>query len=137
MSIRMLQREDEQEEVEVTWDDQKQINRFSFLNNRLDSLKGEMKRLREEKEYMSDLLLELQLADPEDPISYKIDISFVTISTERALELTEKSGEKLDVKLEEGEEEEEKIKKEMSELKVSLYSKFGKAINLERDEEES
>ncbi|CAB5343784.1 unnamed protein product [Rhizophagus irregularis] len=63
--MRMLN-QDEEADVEVTWEDQQKINSFT------------------RKEYLDDLTEELELADEDDRIKYKIGEAFISISVEQA-----------------------------------------------------
>jgi len=76
------------------------------------------------------------LMDEEDIVSYKIDITLISIPVSQALEITTENMESIDSKLEKLEKSLEELNEEMGKLKGKLYAKFGKAINLERDLED-
>ncbi|KAJ3287337.1 hypothetical protein HK104_008653 [Borealophlyctis nickersoniae] len=150
-------KEGEEADAEVTWEDQQNINSFSKLNARLDQIEEiyQEKKVptltaawsrrfediaktarfvpkQKEKEYLEDLESELELADEDELIKYRIGDAFVSLPLEEcneriASESAEISGEldKLSAKM-------EGIGKEMAKLKAILYGKFGKSINLER-----
>ncbi|KLT40435.1 Prefoldin, subunit 4 [Cutaneotrichosporon oleaginosum] len=138
----LLAPEDEGDGIEVAWEDQQRINTFSKLNNRLadiqDRLKIKIAEEREqesrrspqdEKEYYDDLEMELELAD--GPVLYKLGEAFFQLSLPAA-----KKQLRADIKRYNGEIGELRAQADecvhgMDELKVLLYAKFGKQINLE------
>ena len=63
-----LLNEGEDNESQVTWEDQNNINKFSKLNVRLDALDTKYEAKKTEKEYLEDLSNELELADEEELI---------------------------------------------------------------------
>ncbi|KAJ1987565.1 hypothetical protein GGI25_005679 [Coemansia spiralis] len=127
----LLQREEERD-VEVTWEDQQRINTFSKLNTRLESLEDEYKKQKTEKEYLDDLAMEIELLDDEQPVPYKIGDAFVMLPLEKAQNRVEKEKDAIDAVVEDLDSQIAGISAEMEELKKALYSRFGKAINLER-----
>ncbi|CAO3614051.1 unnamed protein product [Cunninghamella echinulata] len=63
-NIRMLNKQEEVDsEVEVSWANQQQINSFSKLNSKIDNLEEQHAKIKQEKEYLDDVGLELELAD--------------------------------------------------------------------------
>lgn len=64
---------------------------------------------------------------------YKIGEAFISISVEQAQQRIEKDKEILIQELEQIQNEMNSINEQMSQLKVHLYGKFGKAINLEKE----
>ncbi|RPA86567.1 Gim complex component GIM3-like protein [Ascobolus immersus RN42] len=129
---RMLSKEEEiPDSVTVTRIDQDRINKFSTLHQKRGLLEAELERKNEEKTDLSELLDELELADDEELFPLKIGDSFYHLPAEEVREHLEASSERMGKEIEAFEEKVEGIKKEMSELKVVLYAKFGKAINLE------
>lgn len=77
--------------------------------------------------------MELELADEDESVRYKIGDAFVHISALEAIEKVEKESEKLGLGLEEVKQQIETVQGKMEELKKELYAKFGNAINLEKD----
>ncbi|KAG1210115.1 hypothetical protein G6F69_005757 [Rhizopus microsporus] len=133
-NIRMLSEKEEADgDVEVTWIDQERINEFSKYNAKIDDLEEEYEKLKKEKEYLDDVAMELELADEDEPVRYKIGDAFVHISVSEAAEKIEKDSERLDLLIEETKQNIDNIQEKMDELKKSLYAKFGNAINLEKD----
>ena len=55
-----------QQEVEITWDNQKKINEFSRLNMKKGELQGDIKRLKEELDRLEDAgtMIEEAMGDP-------------------------------------------------------------------------
>ncbi|KAJ3528660.1 hypothetical protein NM208_g10104 [Fusarium decemcellulare] len=130
---RMLSKADEEaaDEVEVRREDQDKINRFSRLHQRETALKEELDAKNKEKEELDDLSTELELADEDEKIQYKIGDAFFHVSLEQAQEMLEEATEKIDEETSELEEKLSTIREDMTKLKVELYARFGKQINLE------
>lgn len=99
---------------------------------RKDALNQELSILKQEKEYLDDVSLEIELIDEDDQIQYKIGDVFVFMKQSDVVEQLEKDAEKLDAKIESLEDNDSEIDSRISELKSSLYAKFGDNINLER-----
>lgn len=105
--------------------------------------------LKKEKEELDDLSTELELADEDEKIQYrpyprhpleilanhrrryKIGDAFFHVSLEQAQEMLEEATEKLEEESTELEEKLSSIREDMTKLKVELYARFGKQINLE------
>ncbi|KAG5659351.1 hypothetical protein KAF25_000553 [Fusarium avenaceum] len=130
---RMLSKADEEaaDEVEVRREDQDKINRFSRLHQRELVLEDELSTKTKEKEELDDLSTELELADEDEKIQYKIGDAFFHVSVEQAQEMLEQATEKLEEESTSLEEKLSSIREEMTKLKVELYARFGKQINLE------
>ncbi|GBB91563.1 hypothetical protein RclHR1_18930001 [Rhizophagus clarus] len=125
--------QEEEVDAEVTWEDQQKINSFSKLNTKYSDLEITFESKQQEKEYLNDLTEELELADEDDRIKYKIGEAFINISVEQAQQRIEKDKEILIQELEQLKNAMDHINEQMSQLKVHLYGKFGKAINLEKE----
>ncbi|KAJ2161741.1 hypothetical protein GGF46_001245 [Coemansia sp. RSA 552] len=128
----LLDREEERN-AEVTWEDQKQINEFSRLNARLETLEEEYRNQKEEMEYLDDLSMEVELMDEDEKVPYRIGDAFVLVSLEAAQERVEKSKDKIDQHVADLDKQIAGTQDQMEVLKKSLYAKFGQAINLERN----
>ncbi|KAL0640441.1 hypothetical protein Q9L58_000410 [Maublancomyces gigas] len=132
MERRLLSREDEaQTDTQVTRDDQDNINKFSTLHQKQGLLKEELEAKNQEKEYLDDVTTELELADEDEMIPYKIGDSFLHLPLEDVQGLLEKSAQAVMEEIGELKEKIERNDEAMGGLKIKLYAKFGKAINLE------
>ncbi|EFY90341.1 Gim complex component GIM3-like protein [Metarhizium acridum CQMa 102] len=133
MQRRMLSKEDEQagDEVEVRREDQDKINKFSRLHQRELAMEEELKLKNKEKEEYDDLSTELELADEDEKIQYKIGDAFFHIPLDQAQEMLEAATTKIDEETSELEDKIGSVREEMQQLKVELYARFGKQINLE------
>ncbi|KJZ80215.1 hypothetical protein HIM_00065 [Hirsutella minnesotensis 3608] len=133
MQRRMLSKEDEEasEEVQVRREDQDKINRFSRLHQRELAIKEEVQVKAKEKEELSDLSMELELADEDEKVQYKIGDAFFHISLEQAQEMLEEATTNIDKEVTELEDKSASVQEEMRSLKIELYARFGKQINLE------
>ncbi|WRT66549.1 uncharacterized protein IL334_003508 [Kwoniella shivajii] len=128
----LLPPEDEGDGVEVAWEDQQRINTFSKLNNRMSDIQDLLKIKNEEKEYYDDLSTELELADEDsEPILYKLGEAFFHLKLKDARRQLKSDLKRYDTEIEELEGKKGECEKGMKDLKVHLYAKFGKQINLE------
>nr|OQO17010.1 hypothetical protein B0A51_13139 [Rachicladosporium sp. CCFEE 5018] len=134
LSRRMLSREEEAaqgEEKEVRKEDQDRINRFSRLHNREKALQGELQTKQKDKEDLEEISSELELADEDDKIPYKIGDSFFSLPVSEVQERLSTSVEKINDEVTAVEERLSGVREEMQELKTELYGRFGSSINLE------
>jgi len=128
----MLSRDEEPtQETPVTLADQSRINTFSTLHSRHSLLLHSLQTLHTEKEYLTDAISELELSDDDDIVPYKIGDAFVDLKVEEVRELLEAEVEGVDGEVEGIEGKVRTAEEEMGKLKVELYAKFGKSINLE------
>ncbi|KAG2338891.1 Prefoldin, subunit 4 [Suillus weaverae] len=131
-NMRMLAEEEENDDgTEVTWEDQQRINTFSKLNTRLRSIEERLEELKQEKEALDDLATELELTDEDESVLYKIGESFLHLPQSRAMKRLEKDQAVLSAQVLDLSAGAEQCEKEMKELKVTLYARFGRAINLD------
>lgn len=118
--------------TEVSWDDQQKINKFSTLIGKKDEASEELEKLKTEKEYLDDLLLEIELLDEDEKIQYKIGEVFVALKQEAAIARLEKSNEQIEGKIDNIDSDISELDEKLNELKSQLYARFGSNINLER-----
>ncbi|KAK4205722.1 Prefoldin subunit-domain-containing protein [Triangularia verruculosa] len=134
LSRRMLTKEEEDavgDEIEVRREDQDKINKFSRLHSRELIIEDELKVKTKEKEELDDITMELELADEDDLVPYKIGDAFFHLPLPQAQELLGLSTAKIEEEIGELEDKMGTIREEMTQLKVELYARFGKTINLE------
>jgi len=133
LSRRVLSKEEESEstDAEVTKEDQDKINSFSRLHNRSKALTEELGAKQQEKEDLEELSTELELADEDELIHYKIGDSFMNVPLSEAQELLSEQSSEIEGDVTTLEEELEGIKEQISTLKAHLYARFGRGINLE------
>lgn len=124
--------EGEINQVEVTYEDQKSINTFSKLINKKDTLTTNLKNLNTEKEYLDDVLLELELIDEDEIINYKISTVFLKLPQSQIIPKIESSLSSLNTEIDQLESQIDEIDSTLDTLKKKLYTKFGNTINLER-----
>lgn len=118
--------------VNVTYEDQQQINKFSKLIMRKDNLEKELSQQRQEKEYLDDVSLEIELIDEDELVPYKIGTIFLHMKQSEVVEQLERDAEAVDSVIEALEGQETELDEDIRVLKSSLYGKFGDNINLER-----
>ncbi|KAK0827370.1 hypothetical protein LTR12_015334 [Friedmanniomyces endolithicus] len=149
LSKRMLSREEEAqigEEKEVRREDQEKINRFSRLHSREKGIDEQLKAREasislagraappsqlKEKEDLEEISAELELADEDDKVPYRIGDSFFSLPVSEVQELLSSSVERINGNVESLEEKLSGLRDEMRELKAALYGRFGRSINLE------
>ncbi|KAI0358514.1 Prefoldin subunit 4, partial [Trametes cingulata] len=127
----LSQEEEHDDSAEVTWEDQQRINSFSKLNTRLRSIEEKIQELKVQKEALDDISMELELADEDEPVMYRIGEAFIHMPHPRAVKRLERDLANLNAELEKYTSNAEECEKQMKELKVILYAKFGRAINLD------
>ncbi|KAJ1987414.1 hypothetical protein H4R33_002870 [Dimargaris cristalligena] len=123
----------EHADIEVTWEDQKNINAFSKLNVKLEDEQERYSELKLELEYLEDLAMELELADEDDPINFKIADVFIELPLEEAQEKIQTEKERLEEEVEKIKSNLDQMEEQLAALKKVLYGKFKNAINLEKD----
>ncbi|TGZ83944.1 Prefoldin, subunit 4 [Ascodesmis nigricans] len=130
---RLLSREDEPSATEttVTRADQDNINLFSSLHSSLSSLEATIEALRTERETYTDASQELELADEDELVSYKLGDAFVDLKVEKVQKLLEKQVERVEEEIEDTEKKIDERRERMDALKKVLYGKFGRSINLD------
>lgn len=116
----------------VAYEDQQKINTFSKLIMRKDNLEKELSQQRQEKEYLDDVSLEIELVDEDELVPYKIGSLFLQLKQSEVVEQLEKDMESVDQLIDSLESQETGLDEEIRVLKSSLYAKFGDNINLER-----
>ncbi|CAG8973317.1 hypothetical protein HYALB_00000079 [Hymenoscyphus albidus] len=135
LNRRMLSKEDEAkaagDEVEVRREDQDKINKFSRLHQREIAIEEELKAKHKEKEDLDDVSNELELADEDKKIPYKIGDGFVHLPLEEVQEMLSTSTSRIEEEVAVLEEKLSEIREEQTALKVDLYARFGRSINLE------
>ncbi|KAF9421195.1 hypothetical protein BGZ94_008925 [Podila epigama] len=131
--MRMLEKEEEEGDIQVSWEDQKNINTFSKYNAKLQDLEETYEAKKTEKEYLDDLASELELADEDEPVKYRIGEAFVSLPLEAAMERITKAQEELDREIDAIKSQMDEAVEKMDGLKKILYARFGNAINLEKD----
>ena len=105
--------------------------------------------MQKEKEDLDDVSNELELADEEDKVPYaslfyeaslrsvltcnryKIGDSFISLPLPEVQEMLSTSTEKIEEEVTAVDEKLSTIREEMTQLKVELYARFGRSINLE------
>merc|ERR1712187_284472 len=135
MQHRMLSKEDEVaaggEENEVRREDQEKINRFSRLHQREAVLEEQLKGKQKDKEDLEEVSMELELADEDELVPYKIGDSFFQLPLSDAQQLLATSTEDVEGEVSKLEDSLGELREELQELKVALYARFGRGINLE------
>merc|ERR1711974_30842 len=98
----------------------------------MHEIESEIAALEEEKQQLEDAEEEIMSGDG-GAVLYLIGDTFMELEQDTATEYIEEKQEKVEKDLEGLKSELTSAKKTLAELKVQLYDKFGKSINLEED----
>ncbi|XP_064399232.1 prefoldin subunit 4-like [Halichondria panicea] len=124
------------QEVNVSHEDQTNINKFARGSLRLNELAEEIKEKEKELQNLEEAGDELMLADDDEPAVLKVGEVFMQFPNEEVQESVEEAKTALKEGVDKLRESRVEIKKTLAALKVQLYAKFGDNINLE-DESDS
>lgn len=122
----------EGKDATVTWQDQQNINTFGRLNNRLHELDDEIKLKREVAANLEDAENELILADDEEVRCLKGEV-YLHMAKDDLDGLLQQLKDATAHEAGALRDERAGVLERMEALKVTLYGKFGDAINLEED----
>eukprot|EP01098_Paradermamoeba_levis_P001419 TRINITY_DN1166_c0_g1_i2.p1 TRINITY_DN1166_c0_g1~~TRINITY_DN1166_c0_g1_i2.p1 ORF type:complete len:149 (+),score=46.90 TRINITY_DN1166_c0_g1_i2:66-449(+) len=122
----------EDNDVQVTWEDQKRINQFSRLNSRQGELKADLKSKQEELTLLTDAQTDMLLSDDE-LIFYRVGEVYARVPKDEAEQMLEKQTNQINDQIAKITEEINKNSSGMTELKVILYAHLKNAINLESE----
>ena len=122
------------EEIEITLEDQQQINTFARRNARMEELKDEIETKKKDLQNLEDASDELLMVE-DSLISYKVGEVFLQMSQDDIETQLEKAKAKIKDEIQNCEEQFTEIRDTLTSLKAKLYGKFGDSINLEADEE--
>ena len=87
--------------------------------------------MQKDKEDLEEISTELELADEDEKIPYKVGDTFISLPLPEVQELLATSTSKIEESVSAVEDRLGTIREEMESLKVDLYARFGKSINLE------
>ena len=119
--------------TEVNLTDQAKINEFSTLNHQFSTIQEKILTLNDKKESYHDAITELELFDDTEIIPYQVGNSFVNIPASKAIITLQESYDQTTGEIESLSLNLKEIDRRMAVLKTTLYAKFGKNINLERE----
>lgn len=130
--MRLLE-EGQSAEVEVQWEDQTKINRFSQLSQHISNLEDQVARLKNQKEAWEDARneLDLLLMEDEEGLPVKLGDAFFILDEEKAKEHVESELKEVKQRFKTTEQLRKQKLEQVSTLKKELYKKFGDTINLE------
>jgi prefoldin subunit 4 len=151
-----LMKPGEDADIEVGWEDQNKINKFSNLNVRMSELEERVVHLKRAIEEIQDAENELELVLSDDELedefadvaleekkngrkAFNVGVPlligdcFVNFDLEGAKERLSQMKAKKNNDMDALKKEMSSIDKEMGELKSSLYKRFGNSIQLERE----
>jgi prefoldin subunit 4 len=125
-------------EVHVEYADQQNINKFARHNAKLTELKEELDGKRKELTSLSDAreaLDELAILSDIPNAPLLVGETFLIEPTDDILGSLDTRKTKIEKEIDQIQQRVQTIQNVLSDLKVKLYGKFGKSINLENDEE--
>lgn len=121
------------EEVQVSKEDQQNINNFSKLNQKFHEKIVELSARDNLLEEIDDALTELELIDDDANLRLKFGECFIRCDVDSAKDYIEKVQETTKKEAVELKSAVEETQKKMNKLKSTLYGKFGNSIQLEED----
>lgn len=122
----MLSQDEEKDaDVEVNWEDQQRINTFSKTNTRFQNLQEELEVAKKEKEALEDITTELELADEDQPVLYRVGEAFVHLPLDQAQKRLAADAEVVEAEVARLQDALDMCQSTMKELKLQLYAKFG------------
>eukprot|EP00039_Didymoeca_costata_P009725 m.129571 g.129571 ORF g.129571 m.129571 type:complete len:148 (+) comp14580_c0_seq1:71-514(+) len=135
----MVEKQDEKD-VPILKEDQDRINRFARLSSKLELEKDKVSKMKTQLENCKDALQAVEefglMAEEGDTIKISVGEVFMNVEQEEGEAKINELTAEVESDLAKKEKECKDIEKEMAELKVILYAKFGKTINLEMDPDE-
>lgn len=87
--------------------------------------------IQKDKDDLEEISTELELADEDEKIPYKVGDTFISLPLPEVQELLASSTSKIEESVSAVEDRLGDIREEMESLKIDLYARFGKSINLE------
>ena len=118
--------------IDVRREDQIRINRFSTLNRRVMELKEDALERDQALQDVSDAADELLIGDDDsETVKFLFGDAYIEVPRDDADGLLEAKTVVLEASKGADDDEIDGIKTEMAALKVELYARFGKQINLE------
>ena len=79
-------------DVDVTWEEQRSINAFSRLNNRLAELEEQVEAKNKEEEYLNDAITDLELEEDEELIPYRVGDIYLQMTVSHLMYIYESLG---------------------------------------------
>ncbi|KAF7456335.1 Prefoldin subunit 4 [Cryptosporidium felis] len=118
-------------DIDMSYDDQKQINRFSSLLARKTHIKSELEKYKENLQTNCDALDEIALCMDPEGLLIRVGESYYQATEDEATEKIEELKSQIEASIQSLSDELTSIVEEMEKLKVDLYLKFGSNINLD------
>jgi len=123
-------------DAQVSFDDQQKINLFARTNTQLNDAKEELAAREKELQNLTDAEDELLMAEDDTAlIPYMIGEVLVEMTSDEVTVELEKAKQACQDNMERLKSRMDGFKETLSQLKTSLYAKFGSNINLDVDEE--
>lgn len=135
MSTKVASKNDFDDDVHISYQDQSKINSFAINNAKLHELQDELAEKKKELENMNEAIDELVLLDESEivPFQHGEIFTYLTVSDANSELETSKAG--LEAGIRALEAKIVAIKGTLGDLKTQLYAKFGNKINLEETDE--
>jgi len=110
------------------------INQFGRLNNKFHEYTVELKGKQTDLEDLREAENEILISE-EELVKYRVGEIYVSVPQTTAEEMIAEETKQVEKQVDELTQQMDDIKQVMAQLKVKLYAKFGKSINLEEGEE--
>ena len=117
--------------VQMTWEDQQNINKFGRFHTRTKEIEVELDVLKGQLEVMNDGLTDIENLLDDDAVKVKIGEIYFEGSNDDGMELMKKCIQRKKDEMDALHKENEKLEEDLAELKKTLYGKFGDSIRLE------
>lgn len=119
------------ENINMTWEDQQNINKFGRFHTRVKEIEVELEILEGELNTMKDGLADIENLLDEDAVKVKIGEIFFEGSNDDGIELLTKCMKRKTDAMKELTDESEALEVQLGDLKKVLYEKFGDSIRLD------
>jgi prefoldin subunit 4 len=117
--------------VQMTWEDQQNINKFGRFHTRFKEIEQEIEMLTAEYDTMKDGLADIENLLDEDAVKVKIGEIYFEGSNDEGIALMEKCIQRKQDQIDELKNESQNLDSQLADLKKILYDKFGDSIRLE------
>ena len=120
------------EEVEVRREDQDRINDFGVLHKQLEECVEKRKTIQAELDYLEDAEQEVMLAgDDSGTFQVQLGSTYVKVDEDEFNQILEERRSEYEAQMEELNSKLGDLESRKADLKSTLYSRFGKTINLD------
>jgi prefoldin subunit 4 len=135
MSNKKLGKGELDDDVNIRYEDQVQINKFAKNNTKMHEIQEDLAERRKDLQNINDAIDELVIMDEADLVPFQYGEVFTHLAVSDANVELERKKSEMEAEIKAYEDSIAGIKRTLGELKVQLYAKFGSKINLEEADE--